>query len=75
MREKFEAVDLSEVLNDALLPFEPVFFEKGLELHSEIEPEIKCSGSESHLRQAAEILLDNAHCQKHRRRAPRQDLV
>ena len=60
MREKFESVDLSEVLNDALLPFEPVFFEKGLELHSEIEPEIKCSGSESHLRQAAEILLDNA---------------
>ncbi len=60
MRERFETVDLSEVLNDALLPFEPVLFEKGLELQSEIEPEIRCSGSESHLRQAAEILLDNA---------------
>lgn len=60
MREAFEAVDLSALVRDALLPFEPVFFEKGLELQSEIDPEIRCSGSEGHLRQVTEILLDNA---------------
>ena len=52
--------DLSSVMEDAVLPFEPVFFEKGLELDARIEPDITVNGSEVHLRHVAEILLDNA---------------
>ena len=53
-------LDLSELISDAILPFEPLYFEQGLEIRSAIEPNIKVSGSERHLRQTAEILLDNA---------------
>ena len=56
----FSDVDLSALAEEAVLPFESVFFEKGLTLHTDIEPGIRCRGSESHLRQVAEILLDNA---------------
>lgn len=56
----FAEVDLSQLVSDGLLPFEPVYFEQGLELVSEIEPGIKIKGSESHLRQVVDILLDNA---------------
>ena len=47
-------------VSDALLPFEPVFFEKGLILESDIQPNIMIRGSWEHLRQVLEILLDNA---------------
>jgi len=47
-------------VEDALLPFEPLFFEKGLELESHLDAGISVNGSESHLRQVVEILLDNA---------------
>lgn len=57
---QMELLDLSKLISDALLPFEPVFFEKGLPLSSEIEPGIAVRGSEKHLRQLVEILLDNA---------------
>ncbi|MBQ3277336.1 MAG: HAMP domain-containing histidine kinase [Oscillospiraceae bacterium] len=60
MREKFETFDLSGLVTDALLPFEPLFYEKGLELKSEIAPNVRCLGSQNHLRQVTEILLDNA---------------
>lgn len=53
-------VELSSLISDALLPFEPIFFEKGLTLTGEIEPDLVVRGSESHLQQVAEILLDNA---------------
>jgi len=53
-------VDLSHMVYDALLPFEPVYFEKGLDLQSRIQENIFINGSESHLRQVVEILLDNA---------------
>lgn len=53
-------VDLSRAVFDAMLPFEPVFFEKGLELQSRIEEGIFVNGSERHLCQVVEILLDNA---------------
>ena len=56
----FANIDLSSVLEDAILPFEPLFFEKGLELDSQIAPGITVHGSEVHLRHVAEILLDNA---------------
>lgn len=53
-------VDLSKIVADAVLPFEPLFFEQNLEIQSDIEPDITLKGSEAHLRQVTEILLDNA---------------
>ena len=53
-------VDLSHTVYDAVLPFEPVYFEKGLDLQSRIQENIRVNGSEMHLRQVVEILLDNA---------------
>ncbi len=53
-------VDLSRLASDALLPFEPVFFEGGLALETEIAEGIAIQGSPDHLRQVVEILLDNA---------------
>ena len=59
-RLAFCACDLSRLMLDACLPFEPVFFERGLSFSYDIAPGITVSGSESSLRQLAEILLDNA---------------
>ena len=53
-------LDMSVLTEDALLPFEPVFFERGLTLGSRIEPGIRVRGCESELRQMVHILLDNA---------------
>lgn len=56
----FEITDLSKAVSDSILPFEPVFFENGLQLESSIEPNIPVYGSVGHLRQLTDILLDNA---------------
>lgn len=56
----FADANLSTLVSDALLPFEPVFFEKGLPLSSDIEPSIHVNGNALQLRQVMEILLDNA---------------
>ncbi len=45
---------------DAILPFEPVFFEKGLTLTVQVEEGIHSTGAVVQLRQIVEILLDNA---------------
>lgn len=54
------AVDLSKAVTEAVLTFEPVFYERHLELDSSVEEHILVRGSEAHLKQAADILLDNA---------------
>ena len=59
-RAAFEETDLSQLLEDELLPFEPVYFERGLTLRSAISGDIRISGSPRHLRQVVSILLDNA---------------
>lgn len=56
----FEKVDLSALAEDALLPFEAVFFEAGLTLESQIAPGITLTGSRQYLGQLLDILLDNA---------------
>lgn len=56
----FSRLDFSSVIKNAVLPFEPVFFEKGIELSSDVEDGIFVNGDSEHLRQAAEIFLDNA---------------
>ncbi|MBD5536018.1 MAG: HAMP domain-containing histidine kinase [Lachnospiraceae bacterium] len=53
-------VDFSSLVADTILPFEPLYFERRLELCSHIEEEIWIKGSDAYLRQAVEILLDNA---------------
>lgn len=56
----FSAVDFSRLVSDAMLPFEPIFFEKGLILQTEIAEGISVNGNPSQLRQVLDILLDNA---------------
>ena len=60
VRAAFEELDLSALVADELLPFEPLFFEGGLTLESQVEEGLRTSGSERHLRQVLTILLDNA---------------
>lgn len=56
----FERFDFSSAVKNAILPFEPVFFEKGIELSSDIQDGIFINGDKEHLRQVLEIFLDNA---------------
>lgn len=56
----FSKVDLSSVTEEALLPFEPVYFEKELVLESSIAEGLCVRGSREHLQQVVDILLDNA---------------
>ena len=53
-------LDWSRTLERVVLPFEPVYFEEGLMLESDIQPGVTVQGNEAQLRQVAEILLDNA---------------
>lgn len=53
-------LNFSELAENSLLPFEPVYFERGLMLESEITPNLFVKGSRDHLRQVIDILLDNA---------------
>ena len=59
-RAAMEPLDLSRLVSDSLLPFEPLFFEQGMELRSYLEPDIAVTGSASQLTQLVDILLDNA---------------
>ncbi len=56
----FVPVNLSLLVSDALLPFEPVYFEQGLQLECSIEEHIGVRGSLTHLKQVVDIFLDNA---------------
>lgn len=56
----FCTVDLSRLVCDATLPFEPIFFEKGLILQAAITENISVNGNAAQLRQVLDILLDNA---------------
>ena len=57
---QLEDVELSELVLDAEMPFEPVFFEKGLTLTCRVQEGICVNGSRSHLTELIEIYLDNA---------------
>lgn len=60
LKTHFTQLDLSRLVQDAILPFEPLYFEQGMTLQLQVEDRIFVMGSESHLRQVLEILLDNA---------------
>lgn len=53
-------VDLSSVAEGACLSFEPVCFEKGVTLLSDIKAGVKVEGDKSSLERLVAILLDNA---------------
>lgn len=59
-KQAFEPIDISRIASEALLPFEPVLFEKGLLLESNIEPNLTINGSALQIQQLLGILLDNA---------------
>ena len=58
-RAEHAKMDYSKLVSDAVLPFEPVYFEEGRELRSTVEPGIVLTGSTAQLRRVVEILLDN----------------
>ena len=60
LKEETGTVSFSDVVSEAVMVYEPVFFEKGFPLRYEIEPGIQVNGIESHLKELLGILLDNA---------------
>lgn len=57
---EMKSLDLSKLVSDSILPFEPLFFEKDMELVTDIESGITVEGDKNKLRQVMSILLDNA---------------
>ena len=60
VKKNFRPVDFSGLVQSALLTFEAVFFECGLELEAQADEGVTESGEDWKLRQAVDILLDNA---------------
>lgn len=60
LKEETGTVSFSDVVSEAVMVYEPVFFEKGFPLRYEIEPGIQVNGIEAHLKELLGILLDNA---------------
>lgn len=60
VKEDFNIVFFSDIVLDAVMMFEPLFFENKLYLQYDIEPNICINGISSHLKQIVSILLDNA---------------
>lgn len=56
----YEDFCVSDVINDEVLTFEPLFYEAGLTLTENIENNIFIHGSESRIKQVFDIFLDNA---------------
>ena len=53
-------LDLSFLIESCALNFEPVAFDQGKLMETDVEPDLMIDGEEAKLRQLAEILLDNA---------------
>ena len=56
----FTDISLSEVVNDALLSWESVYFEQGKLLTGNVEDDLMIHGDRTTLRRLTEILIDNA---------------
>ena len=56
----FECVDLSELVSDAVLSFQLLYEEKEMGLRWAVADGVKIHGSEQHLYQVMDVLLDNA---------------
>lgn len=55
-----EIIDLSELINSEVLPFEGVAFEHGLSINTDIEEEVYVNGDVGRMGQLISILVDNA---------------
>lgn len=60
VKKSFGPVNLSQLAEEAVLLFEPVLYEQGLQLESRIQADLWVQGSEQYLGQVIQILLDNA---------------
>lgn len=60
LKMKVERVDFSQLVEDAVLSFQLLFEERGLGLQCTVQEEICIQGSEQHLYQVMDVLLDNA---------------
>lgn len=60
VKKSFEALDLSALVEQGILPFEPAFYEKHMRLESSIAPNIHVRGNAQYLSQVVDILLENA---------------
>lgn len=56
---KQDVQDFSELTENSVMAFEPVYFEAGLELESQVQIGLQVRGSSQHLSQVVDILLDN----------------
>lgn len=60
LKMDFTAVDLSELVSDAVLSFQLLYEERDMGLRCDAVEGIAISGSEQHLYQVMDVLLDNA---------------
>lgn len=51
-------LNLGELVEYSLLPFEPLFFEKGLEIVADIQPNIFVDGDGEQLRQVVAVAVE-----------------
>ena len=60
LKMNFTTVDLSELVSDAALSFQLLYEEKGMGLRCAVSDGVEIHGSEQHLYQVMDVLLDNA---------------
>ena len=60
VKAAFETVDISALVEETCMVFEPLYFEKELGLDCRVEPDVTVRGSAIHLERVLKILLDNA---------------
>ena len=60
VKKNLERINLSALVTSTALIFEPMFFEKDFILNTDIADGISVLGSERHLREVVQILLDNS---------------
>ena len=60
LKMKFASLDFSQLVSDAVLSFQLLYEEKELGLRCAVDPGISLHGSEQHLYQVLDVLLDNA---------------
>lgn len=54
-----EPLNLSQLAEDAVLLFEPIYFEAGRELKSQVDAGLQIKGEAQRMRQVLDVLLDN----------------
>lgn len=60
LKMKFSDLDFSELVSDAVLSFQLLYEEQGMSLRCAVAEGIRVHGSEQHLYQVLDVLLDNA---------------